>query len=55
MGRSMHLCMYSSTFLVKSSFPCPIFVFVSMKESTKQNEHERKLICKEKTRNMYIQ
>jgi hypothetical protein len=51
----MHLCMYSSTFLVKSSLPHPVFLFVSMKESTKHNEHERKLICKEKTGNMYIQ
>jgi hypothetical protein len=44
----MHLCMSSSTFLVKSSLSCPVILFVSMKESTKYNEHECKLVCKEK-------
>jgi hypothetical protein len=47
-GRSMHLRMSSSTFLVKSSSSCPVILFVSMKESTKYNEHECKLVCKEK-------
>jgi hypothetical protein len=44
----MHLFMDSSTFLVKSSLPCLVFLFVSMKKSTKQNGHEHKLTCKEK-------
>ena len=47
-SRSMHLCMYSSTFMVKSSLSCLVIFFVSMKESTKYNEHECKLVCKEK-------
>jgi hypothetical protein len=47
-GRSMHLCMSSSTFLVKSPSSCLVILFVSMWEHTKYNEHECKLVCKEK-------
>jgi hypothetical protein len=46
----MHLCMDSSTFLVKSSLSCLVFQFVSMKKNTKQNGHEHKLTCKEKNK-----
>jgi hypothetical protein len=42
--------MDSSTFMVKSSLSCPIFLFVSMKKSTKQNGHEHKLTCKDKSK-----
>ena len=50
MGRNKHLCMDSSTFLVESYLLCLVFMFVSMKKSTKQNGHEYKLTCKEKIR-----
>jgi hypothetical protein len=43
-----HLCMDSSTFLVRSSLRCLVFLFVSMNKSTKQNGYEHKLTCKEK-------
>jgi hypothetical protein len=49
-GRNMHLCMDSFTFLVKGSLSCPIFHFVSVKKSTKQNGPEHKLTCKEKSK-----
>jgi hypothetical protein len=46
--KKMHLCMDSSTFLVRSSLRCLVFLFVSMNKSTKQNGYEHKLTCKEK-------
>ena len=44
---SMHLCISSSTFVVKSPSSSPVILFVSMWECTKYNEHECKLVCKE--------
>ena len=45
---SMHLCISSSTFAVKTTSSSPIIMFVSMWEHTKYNEHECKLVCKGK-------
>jgi hypothetical protein len=47
-GRSMHLPMSYYTFMLKGSLSCLVIQFVSMKESTKYNEHECKLVFKEK-------
>ena len=43
---SMHLCISSSTLVVKSPSSSPVILFVSMWKHTKYNEHECKLICK---------
>jgi hypothetical protein len=46
--KKMHLCMDSSTSLVRSSLRRLVFLFVSMNKSTKQKGYEHKLTCKEK-------
>jgi hypothetical protein len=44
----MHLCMDSSTSLVRSSLQRVVILFVSMNKSTNQKEYEHKLTCTEK-------
>ena len=47
-SKSMHLCIYSSTFVIKTPLSSPTILFVSMWECTKYNEHDCKLVCKGK-------